>query len=691
MNQQNVFRVAAVIYAGNNYEVSPRQIHRKVIQDALYNLSGNFVSIGSLAEYINENYSLLFSPEEIMTILTDKRFKDEFDIQDSGGEYIYQLTEKRRTTLSLKQKKTLQDFIHQYLQENNIDEESGKCILQYLYNMFTSNVDSFERLLQVKTITIETNNKFITSDDAAIINGFLDWDNDEKNIEIFNLACYALEYCMLTINKTAHFSLDSLRNKTFYLDTNILYRAIGINGDDRKRRTLLFLSKFKSLKNEIKLTKSTLEEFEISIKNNIKKLRKSESPAIHSSVYSEYVTMDDIWRYFHVWRAHRSNGTVDYFANFLQSEFQNVCNNYSIETDDNYPFTISECEDELKSNAAGIKGLSDKKTFETAYYDAQNVKWIECKRTGADKSIFDAKYFFLSSDSGLRFWDVHYHSKNAPIVIMPSQWFSIILRYMERTSDDFKSFVCFLNIKSNFDIMSEEQIHYVLQGISEVTTDIEQQRCFLRAIIENDFMKGAEDASNFQIKQIAKKSAERLLQSQLEEEKRKNESLEDAISDHSNRIDYVTNQLEITQSELNSAKHEKKHLSEEYATEIDRLKALLSEKDSEVKKIKTERDDKTGEIETYKKKDFNRNKRTKIIGYVIIISAIVGHIVWYFNVDINSKSYMSKLAHWINGLDDARAKFTVPVFALILTAILVPLCVALKKECVKKYTSTKSE
>ncbi len=89
MNQQNVFRVAAVIYAGNNYEVSPRQIHRKVIQDALYNLSGSFVSIGSLAEYINENYSLLFSPEEIMTILTDKRFKDEFDILDNGGEKIF--------------------------------------------------------------------------------------------------------------------------------------------------------------------------------------------------------------------------------------------------------------------------------------------------------------------------------------------------------------------------------------------------------------------------------------------------------------------------------------------------------------------------------------------------------------------------------------------------------------------------
>ena len=536
MFQQNVFRVAAVIYAGNNYDVSPRQIHRKVIQDALYKLSDEFVSIGTLAEYINSNYSLLFSSEEIMAIFTDEKFKSEFDIQDVSGENVYQLTAKRRTALSLKQKTTLEEFIHQYLQDNKLNEEKGECIMQYLYNMFTNNVDSFERLLQTKKIAVEACDKSVVPEEAIIINGFLDWDNDEKNVEIFNLACYALEYCMLTANKSSHFSLDCLKNKTFYLDTNILYRAIGINGEDRKKRTLLFLSKFKSLNNKVKLTKCTLEEFENSLSSYIKKLRKSETPAIHSSVYSEYVTMDDIWRYYHVWRGQRVNGTVDYFHSFLLNEFKSVCDSYNIEIDDSLPFVINKCEDELKENAACIKGRSDKKTFETAYYDAKNVKWIECKRLGYDKSIFDAKYYLLSSDAGLRFWDVRYHSKNAPVVIMPSQWLSIILRYMERTSDDFKSFVCFLNIKTGFDVMSEEQIHCILQGISEVTTDVEQQKFLLRTIVENDFKNGARDLSSVQIKQISQKTAERILQSKLEEEKKMNESLEDTISSHTNTI-----------------------------------------------------------------------------------------------------------------------------------------------------------
>ena len=686
MFKQNVFRVAAVIYAGNNYDVvSPRQIHRKVIQDALYKLSGKFVSIGTLAEYIDNNYSLLFSSEEIMAIFTDNNFKNEFDIQDAGGENVYQLTTKRRTALSLKQKKTLEEFILQYLQDNNLDAEKGECIMQYLYNMFTNNVDSFERLLQAKKVAVEACNKSVLPEDAIIINGFLDWDNDEKNIEIFNLACYALEYCMLTANKSSHFSIDSLRNKTLYLDTNILYRAIGINGEDRKKRTLLFLSKFKSLNNKVKLTKCTLEEFENSIDSYIKKLRKSETPAIHSSVYSEYVTMDDIWRYFHLWRGNRLTGTVDYFANFLKSEFQSICKNYNIEIDDNKPFVVNECEDELNGNAASIKGLSEKKTFETARYDAQNVKWVECKREGLDKSIFDAKYYFLSSDSGLRFWDVRYHSKNAPVVIMPSQWLSIILRYMERTNDDFKSFVCFLNIKTGFDVMSEEQIHYILQGISEVTTDVEQQSFFLRTIVESDFKNGAKNLSAVQIKQNAKKSAERLLQSQLEEEKKKNESLESTISANTNTINNVCNQLKNTQAELTSYRNETELLNQKHS----KLKTLLEEKNSEVQKILTEGNKKDEEIDSYKRKEFCRSKRNKIIFLSVIILLLVVHIVWYFIVDADSTYYMGMLVRWICSLDEARSKFTVPIFGFILTAILVPLCHGLYKVCTKKYTPTK--
>ena len=216
----------------------------------------------------------------------------------------------------------------------------------------------------------------------------------------------------------------------------------------------------------------------------------------------------------------------------------------------------------------------------------------------------------------------------------------------------------------------------------------QQQRFFLRTIVENDFKNGAKDLSNIQIKQIAKKSAERLLQSQLEEEKKKNESLENTISSHTNTIRDVRNQLKNVQEELNTSRNETEHLNQEHSSEIDRLTTLLSEKDSEVQEIRAEGNKKDDEIEKYRKKDFCRSKRNKIILLSFIILVILGHIVWYFIVKENSTSYMGMFVRWNSSLDEARAKFTVPIFGVVLTAILVPLCIALYKVCRKKYTPT---
>ena len=49
------------------------------------------------------------------------------------------------------------------------------------------------------------------------------------------------------------------------------------------------------------------------------------------------------------------------------------------------------------------------------------------------------------------------------------------------------------------------------------------------------------------------------------------------------------------------------------------------------------------------------------------------------------------LVRWISSLDEARSKFTVPIFGAILTTILVPMCVALYKVCKKEYTPTKEK
>ena len=158
----------------------------------------------------------------------------------------------------------------------------------------------------------------------------------------------------------------------------------------------------------------------------------------------------------------------------------------------------------------------------SATIDAENILWIEMKRENKVQNIFDTKYFFISSDQSLRRWDYQREDKT-PIVLLPSQWMSILLRYLNRTEDDFKSFVSFLNLKNSEVLINSEKLHIVLAGIAEMTTSIEQQRFILNNLVENKFNSVvSRSMSNEQIFENAKKYAKSKLENEVEKLKIQN-------------------------------------------------------------------------------------------------------------------------------------------------------------------------
>lgn len=675
--QNNIFRVAAVLYGNNNYDISLRQVYKKVIEDALYQLPTEGVYVGYLAEYIDQNYSLLFTPEEIQNTLEDKRYQDCFEFVPFDDDKKYMLTKKRRLHFdNAPKKKTLPEFIEQYLDERGVDGSKGECIMVFLYNMFTSNLDSFQRLLKTKKVNAAVAKGTLSTEDVEVINGFLDWNSEEKNVAIFDLSSYALEYCMISNHKDANFKLDDLSNKTFYLDTNIIYRAIGINGEDRKTRARLFLSKFKKLNCSIVVSKYTHKEFQETIKYYIKKLRKSETPAISSKVYVEYVTYDDIWKLYHNQKSQKYAYTVDSFNAYLQAEYSKICEDFEIEIEKDEEFECNE--EELNSLAAQIKGLSDNKSLETALIDAYNVKWIESKRSGHEKTIFDSKNFMLSSDFGFCFWDSHYHSLDVPVVIQPSQWLSIILRYMDRTEDDFKSFVCFLNIKISETKLSNEEVHVILEGISEVTDNVEKQNFYLQSFINEDFKKGNVDLTSQQLKQLAKKSAERKLQKELLEEKAKIEGLKGELDDYKKTIaeqeQIKEDKDKLHQDELKQLQNRFDKEKQSMASES-KMKDTLNEKlRSEIEGQKSTIEQKDKELDKYRRSEFRRKKIWPILWRLIISGALIFHIIWYFIVEETDHNYMASILSWVKSLDPER-KTLVPgiVVSIIISAIVLGL------------------
>lgn len=673
--QENVFRLSARIFADKNYELSPVVLHRAIVEDALYQLNNNDgISLYYLIKYIEDEYLLSFSESEVKKVLHDPKNGKRFyakPIQD--GSFLYLLNVNRRIILDKRNTKTLGDFISQYIRENNVSETSSEKIYRYLYDVYTNNVDSFNRLLAAKNVKEIASFHAPNADDAKIINGFLDWDNPEKNEAIFNLASYALEYCMLTCKKGSSLKIENLQRKRFYLDTNILYRALGINGKERQERTLSFFKKLNETNSELLLSKVTVSEFENSLSSYIKKLKKTEMPAVHSKVYTEYVDYDDIWRYYHDWASKNPNPSIEVFEVLLDSQFKSIQEKYHIVEDQFSPFKEEEKEPLLKEMTSSIRRYSADKYYDTAYNDAHNILWVESARKKGEDSIFSTKTFLLSSDWNLHRWDSKEYSHENPIVIMPSQWLSILLRFGNRTPDDFKSFVCFLNIQTKDGVLSSEQISVILAGISAMTTNIEQQKYFLESIIEKEFKEGARGLTNDQLRKIAEKEAERMLQERLENAENRASYMEGNIAE----LKLKLNTKEQNERGIKEQKYKAEQQNQELLGEKKRLErvnselqytnsdlnARISESDSIIKGLwEKEYNDKMMKRDRYRKKEILKWRVWATVWCVLFILLLIACIV----LGIISRNNTSPFFVFIKEITDVKlAVLTIPVILSI--------------------------
>ena len=535
--------------------------------------------MSNLISYINSNYALLFSETEITKIVTDDKSKDRFIYSYKDGELLISLTQSRKNKVTINcQQKTLIDYIEDYLNASNCNvqrSEKRNIILQFLYNVFTSNIEVFKRLLNDGVQSLQALQDYSTSD-RKLINEFLYWNNDHKNKAIFDLANYSLEYCMLTNSKNTNFQLQNLKNKNFYLDTNILYRAIGLNGEELKTRTLLFLSKFNSVQENLYISRSTKKEFEDTISFYIDKLGRKKGYKLNSKVILQYISKDSVLHAYHKWSLNRVNNSLEYFRLYLLAELDSLCKKYNIKKDDVYPYDAEKSEEILSKYKIEIQKSCTDKTSLTAEYDAQNILWVERKRGDCSNNLFDTKNYFLSSDKSLYFWDYSRIQSQIPVVMPPSQWIGIILRYIERTDDDYRSFISFLTMKTSEQNINTERIMSIIAGIDEITNDIEFQESLIKNYIESETVDGINQMSEEEIEQSSKSFAEKefdkrikSMQKENEEYAKKANQTAETISKQEKDICSLKNQI----SQLNeSIKNKESALHSEMEIELNKYR-----------------------------------------------------------------------------------------------------------------------
>lgn len=168
-----------------------------------------------------------------------------------------------------------------------------------------------------------------------------------------------------------------------------------------------------------------------------------------------------------------------------------------------------------------------------------------------------------------------------------------------------------LNIKSTEVKMTDEQIHAVLSGIAEMTTNVDQQRELLEAIIDEDFKNGAKQMTPDQIRAQAKKTAERKLQKQLAEEKDKNESLQIALGEAETYVKKEKEDKEALVHRHNAELADK----EKTVAETQNRETLLKDENATLKSSLTAKENEIAKLqEQIDKSEFKRKKVIGIFG-----------------------------------------------------------------------------
>ncbi|MBO9572630.1 MAG: hypothetical protein J7497_10555, partial [Chitinophagaceae bacterium] len=116
-SQSQLFRLAAVLYADNNYEVAPKTIIRKVIESALLSMGNKPVIVHSLIDFIHDSYNLQITEDEIKSIITSDKQEGFITNQKMDNLFVC-LSEKRKQILESKlSNKTIDYFISLFEKE----------------------------------------------------------------------------------------------------------------------------------------------------------------------------------------------------------------------------------------------------------------------------------------------------------------------------------------------------------------------------------------------------------------------------------------------------------------------------------------------------------------------------------------------------------------------------------------------
>lgn len=492
MKQDSLFRLALVTHSS-----APPTINKYISLLAKLSILQSkelYLDAYRIISLVKYHYDIEFSKSEIQYALyNDKDFlydsaKETYSIKPEAIENIKEL-EKKYTPFEV----ILEKFINTFYKDlrNDSKEQIIDLIIRYIYYSFNEGKKSLISLLN--NTQLEISEDFgATDEEKDIINKFIDWDNSEKNEEIAGIVSYCLDYGMITTRKDKTDIENLFINTKFYLDSNIIFRLVGLNNQERKKITNHFIEKCKEAEIEICYTNFTLEEIKHAIDKAVKYAQwvngDSDKPLtpLDIDLIGDYENVDTYSIYYE-WCCQKGNYFRSYgsYRKYLEDLLDKVLREFREEV------VISERVGPDRSTfidlAQNLKDYKDGRNpnrpcrIEAAYTDVDNFLFMKRKHDKKEKGQV-INEFIISADRRFYDWCIR-ALPCVPIVFLPSEWLSILLKYTTRvTKEDYYTFTKLMNLRINTNGSDRDIIQKKIESINDLTSKTEVKQKIIHQI-----------------------------------------------------------------------------------------------------------------------------------------------------------------------------------------------------------------
>lgn len=453
--------VCEFIFDNNNQEVTLDQCYKHIVNFHKLDVDIDYFT-GVITNYNSFEQTPIQS--DILLKLTNKKF----------GEINDQLNAH-----------SIDIYIEQFVQKLGYEAKMHSAIKSLLYQAVFENISTFSTTNLSELLSTQIRENFENNEIKAF-NDFLEDKNNEKNSAVYNVFLKAIEFAIITSGKgIKEFSKDVFDGKTYCLDTNILFRLLGIGGTERQNTLISLIKSCNHQGITFEYTPQTLGELKRTLSASIRFLKSAETKydiiALGELTESDpQLFNEDFVLHYSKLRAKKIVNSPDQYEIKLLADFRTFeqqlgfgLRKGEVTIDERHRAKLAE--HLFKQKKASF--YNSRYTATAASIDASNILYVRKLRGVNNYNYADVKSFYLSTDRTLNSILSQDTEIKIPETILPSQLYILHHPYESNGEEvDYELFLQFVKRRTTeFHLKGAEVLTYIDIIRKQTTSKSEMQ------------------------------------------------------------------------------------------------------------------------------------------------------------------------------------------------------------------------